>query len=722
MTYEHALPGCVSTVLAGYLKALGLHRLLAEGPDPGATSHWSDDGLFRVATHLDRDALMRFLLEDYAPTPLVTPWNGGSGFYASDQQAGIAAIEASNVPRFAPYRKAIAACRDLLSEVGLGQKPTKDDKPRLLRLARARLPDDVVAWLDAAFVLGDAPQYPAVLGTGGNDGRLDFANNFMQRLAEMFLADEVGARRRRADPGARLAAALFAEPAAQSLEGVAVGQFAPGRAGGANMSNGTEGGARVNPWDFVLALEGSLVFAGAAVRRLTPGARGGASFPFHVRVSAIGYGSSAEADETRARSELWLPLWSHAATYAELRALFSEGRLDASGRQARNGLHAAEAVSALGVDRGIARFQRVGILQRNGLSYLASHLGTFRVRHVEGVDLLREANLERFLGSVERYVRSGRAQPAISAALRATHAAMFDACRPGMKLTQVIAAVGALERAVSRSPAARAEVPPLAPLSGRWYAAADDQSAEFRLAAALASWSATPQQRTIRGSIEPIDATDARRPKWTDATPTWGRGNPLASVAAIARHRLLNVSGPALPLAGASPVTAAALAALLDARIDPARFADLALGLTLLSFIPSQEPRARDQRPSRHVSGAFCALRAVTSPWFLVDDKGQHPAPKTVLSILAHLAARDLSGAVDVAVRRLRASGRHLVIPAAALRAAPTPARLDFDALSAALVLPLPLALERDLIQRVTWRTDEQDGSNSTLEPEGELA
>jgi CRISPR-associated protein Csx17 len=727
MIHEHALPGCISTVLAGYLKALGIHRLLAEGPDPGATSCWTDDGVFCVATQLDRDALLRFFLEDYAPTPLVTPWNGGSGFYESDQQAGIAAIEASNVERFTPYRRTIAACRALLRELGLGNKPAKNDKPRLLRAARARLADDVVGWLDAAYVMGDEPQYPALLGTGGNDGRLDFANNFMQRLAEMFLADEGGARRKRADPGPRLAAALFAQPAPQSFESVAVGQFAPGQAGGANMSTGTEGGARVNPWDFVLALEGALVFAGAAVRRLAAGSAGSASFPFHVRVSGIGYGSAGDADESSTRAELWLPLWNRAAPYAELRLLFSEGRLDVNGRQAVNGLHAAAAVASLGVDRGVERFQRLGILQRNGLAYLASHLGTFRVRHVEGVELLRENDLERFLGAVEQYVRGGRAQPAIGAALRATRTAMFDACRPGGELTGVLVALGALERAVSRSPAAREKVWPLARLSAEWYAAADDVSAEFRLAAAFASWRAVEQSGTLRQHLEPVDPQGR---KWVEATPTWGRGDPLANVVAIARRRLLNAparEGPKKesPLAGAPTITAAAFAALLDGRLDRARFADLAFGLALLPFIPSGEPSEREQRPARHIPNVFCVLRAVTSPRFLADDdKGQHPAPKVALSILARLAARDLRGAVELAVRRLRASGCHLIVPLGAMDNAPVPHALDFEALAAALVLPLPKTLERTLIERVAWRTDiaQDDAPQPSPEPEGEPA
>lgn len=713
MIHEHRLPGCVSTVLAGYLKALGVHRLLAEGPDPDATSCWTDDGVFCVATSLDHDAMLRFFLEQYAPTPLVTPWNGGGGFYAGDPQAGIAAIEASVSPRFGPYRRAIATCRGVLHELGLSSKPSEDNKPSLLRRSRACLEDSVVAWLDAAYVIADDPQYPALLGTGGNDGRLDFANNFMQRLAEMFLTAESGARRSRAGLAARLEAALFAQAAAQSFESAKVGQFSPGQAGGANMSCGTKGEARVNAWDYVLALEGTLVFAGAAVRRLVPGARGSASFPFHVGVSGVGYGTSADADEA-SRAELWLPLWGRPVGYAELRLLFGEGRLEASGRPALSGLHAVQALASLGVDRGIERFQRLGILQRNGRNHLASHLGTFRVRQIDDVELLRETNVERFLDDVARYVRGGHAQPSIAAALRATLAAMFDACRPRMRLTDVVTGLGALERAVSRSPAARAQVPPLERLSATWYAAADDGSVEFRLAAAFASWAASPQQRRVRQHLEPVDPTAS---KWTEATPPWGRADPLANVVAIARHRLLSAPDQKVLLRGAATVNAGALSALLAGDLDRARFTDLAFGLALLDTLPGGSRVERDPRPQR-ISTVFCVLRAVTSPSFLADDEGRHPAPKVMLAILARLAARDLPGAVDLAQRRLCASACHLVVPPDALHDAPTPADTDFDALAAALVLPLPRVLEEDLVQRVTWRTDHEPDDNAWPAPE----
>jgi CRISPR-associated protein Csx17 len=61
-----------------------------------------------------------------------------------------------------------------------------------------------------------------------------------------------------------------------------------------------------NPWDYILAVEGSLLFAGAAVRRMHAASRKAASFPFCVRRSD--FGSFAAPGEEN-RGELFLPIW-----------------------------------------------------------------------------------------------------------------------------------------------------------------------------------------------------------------------------------------------------------------------------------------------------------------------------------------------------------------------------------------------------------------------------
>src|SRR5690606_22287281 len=144
-----------------------------------------------------------------------------------------------------------------------------------------------------AFVLTqDGVRYPPLLGTGGNDGRLDFTNNFMQRLTEIF-DPETGEPQERADR--LLGNSLFGE-VVSGLSDNAIGQFGPAAAGGANASSGFTAKALVNPWDFVLMLEGAMLFAAASVKRLGSSQSGQLVYPFSVRTTGTGYGSASGAD------------------------------------------------------------------------------------------------------------------------------------------------------------------------------------------------------------------------------------------------------------------------------------------------------------------------------------------------------------------------------------------------------------------------------------------
>jgi len=676
MKHDVTLGGCDAEVLAGYLKALAVHRLVAEQVDAGATSRWSDDGQFHLESELDEKGLESFFADEYRPTPIASPWNGGSGFYPKDQKAGIDGIAATTDARFETYRRTLDACREAIEFLGLKEKPDHELKVALLRRLRSNVPDEALAWIDAAVVVGDEPAYPGILGSGGNDGRLEFANNFMQRLVELFSGGKSKRGRGAVGVSELLRAALFGETAAGINRPTVIGQFAPGRVGGANMTTGLDGGGGANPADFVLSLEGALCFAGAAVRRLGA-ANGGNAFPFHVQCSPVGYGSAADADggSGAARGELWLPFWSAATSYPELRQLFGEGRLQVLRRTARNGLDAARAVASLGADRGIKRFERMALLRRNGLAYLATSLGYFEVKVAPAVDLLRE--IDAALLAPQRDDDA----PAVRAARRALQVAAFEACRADGRLTSVLEAAGRLEIALARSPKSQAHSRPLPPLSPEWASAADDGSAEFAVARAVASWA-------VRPLLVPI----GDRGQWVSASVVWTGGDPLRDVAEVARWRLRNSSAGEVPLGGSVGVGVPEIAAMLDGHFDRAKCEALLFALAAV--------RRGDAKPALRLDAgrpplpAFALLRAVTSPHYLAVD-GRHPSPKTILAILARIEACDLAGALEIASRRLRASGRPV---RAAIRAVGTPN--DVAAWMAALVVPMGKTVEQTLIDR----------------------
>jgi CRISPR-associated protein Csx17 len=143
------LPGCTPEPLMSYLKALGVFRLVAEKPDPSARLSWQN-GTACLHSSLDREALADFFLNTYRPTPILAPWNGGSGFYDGGT-APVEAIAGSTGERLQLYRDTIQRVRSFVPQA----KPKDTDKQKLLEQSRARLADDVVTWLDVCFVLGD---------------------------------------------------------------------------------------------------------------------------------------------------------------------------------------------------------------------------------------------------------------------------------------------------------------------------------------------------------------------------------------------------------------------------------------------------------------------------------------------------------------------------------------------------------------------------------------
>ncbi|MDI1250924.1 MAG: type I-U CRISPR-associated protein Csx17 [Lacunisphaera sp.] len=659
--HDHPLSGCAPTPLAHYLKALGILRLVSEDSehgDPTAAGYWQRD-TFHLRTKLDRPALLDFFLHHYRPTPIIAPWNGGSGFFPKDNDEALQAILASTHSRFIRLRETLSTAETLLHELGLKEKPDSPAaKSELLLHCRNRLPDAALPWLDATYILAaDGPLYPPLLGTGGNDGRLDFTNNFQQRLLDVLSPDN-GEPTDNSAPW--LALALFGENC-PGLSNRAIGQFSPSAAGGANSANGVDAPASVNPWDFVLMLEGTALYASAAVKRLETTEPGQLSYPFCVRSTGAGYASDSAGDEQDARAELWLPLWPAAAPLSDIRALFSEGRALVGRRAARDAIEFTRAIVSLGVDRGVAEFQRFGFLLRNGLAYFATPLDRVPVRRdAEAADLLDD--IGPWLDSFRRAARGDRAPSRIAAACRNLERAIFALCNRGAvgqrsdpAILAVLTRLGACEAALAASLRWTTDQPRLSPLQlthSAWLRAALAAAPhETALAQALASLT-LPR---FRSHLEPVDAAGFR---WDDqaADVTWIHGRPLDALLATLQRRLVlaEVSGNN-PLRGGVPAPLPSITRLIEGRLDEALFESLLLALVCLrpeslgefARLPANSPD--DPVPS----ALFALLRAALAG----DLPGcSDPIPR-VPAILRRAATGDGREATRLAARRLRASG-----------------------------------------------------------------
>lgn len=664
--HDLELSGCTPEPLMAYLKALGILRLVAEQKDPEARGWWKND-VFWLRSTLDRDALVKFFLEEYKPTPIVAPWAGGSGFFPKDNKQAVESLCSSKSPRCKAYADAIHHVRRIIGKK-IGDKPKDDDKSRLIRRYRRELPDEVVAWMDAAMVLQhDGQGFTPLLGTGGNDGRLDFTQNFMQRIASLGLHREEQAT----DDKSRawLAHALFASTA--KLHSASVGQFAPGRAGGPNATQGMEGDSTDNPWDFIFMMEGALVLAGAAVRRLGVADWARAAFPFTVRTVAAGFDSPASKDEAESRGELWLPLWTRPTSTGELRQLFGEGRAEVSGRAAQDGADFARAIAGLGVDRGITGFNRLGFLKRSGKAFLAAPLGRFYVVERSDVDILREVDpwLDRF----RRAVGNKNAPPRFGLALRRIDSAIFDFCKYGGPsfFQRIVVALGQAERELALTPgkAGQSQFPPgpLAGLSCNWIDAADDNSPEFTVALALAAVQ-DPEQKIgpLRANLEPVDCVDWKKrcPAWAekDRSVVWNAADLAANLVSVLARRMMDGARAGcarLPLASRHAVPLDAIAAFIAGKLDDERIEQLIWGLMLIDGRRSEGRAKQNRAREEAVPRAYALLKLLFLPHPLVVERsldgGVVVRPEPM--VLHLLRAGKLGEACRIAMRRLRASG-----------------------------------------------------------------
>ena len=169
-TNKITLAGCSPTPLASYLKALGVLRLIAtptssmsgSAADSEVRGFWENER-FHLHTRLDSEVLTHFFLKEYAPSPIIAPWNGGSGFYLGDNKKGIEPLAGSKVaPRFLAIADAIKAAFQEIQKQGLKNRPEGLDKTRFVAGLRGCLPDVALDWLDSALALsGDRLNFPS---------------------------------------------------------------------------------------------------------------------------------------------------------------------------------------------------------------------------------------------------------------------------------------------------------------------------------------------------------------------------------------------------------------------------------------------------------------------------------------------------------------------------------------------------------------------------------
>ena len=722
---EIVLSGCTPTPLANYLKALGVLRLLSTR-HPGTRARWRGDKLV-LHTSLSRDGLERFFLDEYEPTPVMAPWNGGSGFYEKDNKQALQTILSSQSSRLAAYGHCLDIAETVLAGLYLSASPKGEDKTRLLSRMRAALPDAALAWFDASVVLsGESAQYPPLLGTGGNDGRLDFTNNFMQRLCDVLPVDEEVAAPQ--ESAAWLRMALFGEPA-PGLQKRAIGQFSPGQAGGPNGSSGFEADSLVNSWDFVLMIEGALPFAAAAVRRNADDPFGVLSYPFTVRAVGAGAGNIGLGDSANARGELWMPLWERPAAYMEIHALLSEGRVALGRKPARDALDFVRALHHLGGYRGVRSFQRFGLLMRSGKAYLATPLGRVDVQPEPSGRWVDDLDAHDWLSRFRRYAQGEQVPAGVKSLCRRLDDLLFrvSAASPlAGDVQALIILLGEIQRVIAVSPKAMEAVPPVPKLTEQWVQLAGDDTPAFRIVRALAGLHGTADKPLpIRSQLAPV------HPRWRNVwitpeyagkhandpacgrrlvTPRRGQLAEFMSDLLMDRLRL----GKALamldkPLNSPSGVTLEDITAfLIDDAMDR-QIMRLLPGLALCEIpLDAQWARGDGLAPTAYALARLCLTPdAILAKLRCINEGEQVRIPPALIASLRR--GNTFDRGVALAWRRLHASR---LAPAMALPARPNIGSVNPIRLTAALLIPLRSGATGALAQHVLKPRRDDDSTH----------
>jgi len=611
--YEIALHGCDYSTLAGYLKALGVFKVVSEQLDAEARIYWKGSTPYLVFKEArNKDELVSFFLNEYKPLPVVIPWsgsnffsvgsrNGDSGPFKEPPTKGkiIEAFLASKSQRLSEYRKNIEICLEIIDKLNLSKKDVKGErKAYFVGLLRSWLSEQMVDFIDVASVVEEDKLFTnTILGSGGgNDGNLHFGSNYMQCLW-LCLPDfkqqrTLSKKYKQFNSEAACRESLYAEFTEEktSVLGASMGLFSSGHVGGPNAFEGFEAEALRNPWDLIFLIEGLTMFKGALSSRSgsMPGRRG-AAFPFTTKVS-FDNRSTIVVRETGQNREVWLPVWHSPATLKSLQVIFSEGRAEVSGRQAQDSIDFFRAVASLGVDRGIDGFQRYGIVKGRvgGENYhTAIDLGFVNTydKPVENVDLFTDID-----GWIRDLRNASQKKGSVyGALLRRIESSIVAYCRRGevKHIQNVLIALGKAEKSIARSGGERF-VNPLS-LSPRWVRACDDGSTEYRIACALSSI-CDNVIGPIRLQLEPVEWNPHNnRVSWGSGSRStfWGYGSLCDNMIEVLQRRLLVGSRSNmefLPIQGAVKVGMAEVYQFLMGNVNEKKMNDLIWALSTVRW------------------------------------------------------------------------------------------------------------------------------------------
>jgi CRISPR-associated protein Csx17 len=419
-------------------------------------------------------------------------------------------------------------------------------------------------------------------------------------------------------------------------------------------------------------------------------------------LAAQGVGHATRGKEKDARGEQWMPLWERPASFQDVSALFGEGRAQLGRSSARRPLDFARAIARLGVARGLTGFVRYGYLERNGQSNLAVPLGRIEVAAHPKARLIDDIG-----GWLDRLQREAEDAPArFATAVGVLADAVFDVLTREAEPSRwqsVLLSIDEVERVQASGTAFK--IGPCPTLSGGWIDAAADNSPEWRLALSLGSAAARYEDERPIGPVRvhalPLDpkknwsyAIGADKRLLNDPRVVMTGRDAVADLVALVERRLVEASqkgirGLQLTASNGAGARLDDLARFHTGELDVDRIVALGRALMALDWRHSHVQHARIDPRAARPDEAWEALRLCSLP-FPVHNRNIATEP----AMFRRLASGDATGAVDLALRRLRAAGFRPSL-AVAFADAPTARRW-----AAAIAFPISPAVAAAMARR----------------------
>lgn len=315
---------------------LGLLRIATQ-MDPTVRGVWEDDSTMHLVRKGSIADERDYLLRRWAPTPVVSPWN--SPF---DGAAEYRALRCAKSDRLADYHAAIVA----------GEAARGRNKIDLIRAYRATAPEAALDWVDACLRedARGALRYHWLLGSGGNDVRLDFSRNYM-RATVAVIDPDTGLPTGEAETTLDWLLAGDSPRLAARVTEIKGGQFF--------------GGSTVLPWQWLLAIEGCMAIGRVGLWHLADGA----DFPGQADLTAAGMTAASSEDEMYG-AEFWWPIWREPLALLEVEELL---------RATPSERGCSGAVMAMRIGRMDRRWRylRVARTSGNGMAHFLSAQGIY---------------------------------------------------------------------------------------------------------------------------------------------------------------------------------------------------------------------------------------------------------------------------------------------------------------------------------------------------------